>query len=217
MGLTMLLANKPKKFIVAKASADKVFMNKFKLKKQVLIIRAAYFLLLILALAGSSCKSSKKNKDQKSNHPTTTTKGKKEKKEKNSSSEIRGQAGKVIKTARSYIGTSYRYGGTTREGLDCSGLMLLSYQSVEIKLPRNSEAQSKIGHPVSESDLKPGDLLFFSDRKGHKKVTHVGMVTEVKDHQNIKFIHSTTKLGVVENNLKSEIYYPIFLKAVRVL
>ena len=211
----MPLPHNPKRFIIAKGLAGMLFMNKIKVIKQLLIVRTIYFLVLVVALASSGCKSAKKTKDKRANKTHTTTKEKKEKK--SSSKEAQGQASKVIKTARSYIGTSYRFGGTTRAGLDCSGLMLLSFQSVEIKLPRNSEAQSKVGQPVAERDLRPGDLLFFSDRKGHKKVTHVGLVTEVKDEQNIKFIHSTTKLGVVENNLKSEIYYPIFLKAMRVL
>lgn len=188
-------------------------MNKIKLNNQRLIARCAYFLIVALLIGLGACKSSKKNKQSNSGNKTSTAKEKK--KEKSTKAE-RADTEKVIKTARSYIGTSYRYGGTNRAGLDCSGLVQLSFKSIEVALPRNSEEQSKVGSPISIKDIKEGDLVFFTDKKGHKKITHVGLVTEVKDDDNIKFIHSTTKLGVVENNLKSEIYYPIFLKAMRV-
>jgi cell wall-associated NlpC family hydrolase len=64
-------------------------------------------------------------------------------------------------------------------------------------------------------ELKPGDLVFFSKKKGRKKITHVGMVTSVQNRKEIRFIHSSTKLGVVENNLMSNYYQGIFVKARR--
>lgn len=130
---------------------------------------------------------------------------------------VSDKAAKAVKTARSYIGTSYKYGGTNRAGLDCSGLILITYQSIDVALPRNSAQQSTVGKAVAINELIPGDLLFFSERKGVTKISHVGMVTDVVDSDNIKFIHSTTKLGVIENNLKSPVYYPIFIKATRVI
>lgn len=122
---------------------------------------------------------------------------------------------KAISTARTYTGTPYRYGGTTKRGMDCSGLLCVSYQSAGLNLPRTSNAQSKMGKLVKMNELKPGDLVFFSAKKGRKKITHVGMVTEVENRKNIRFIHSSTKLGVVENNLLSTYYKSIFVKARR--
>jgi cell wall-associated NlpC family hydrolase len=121
----------------------------------------------------------------------------------------------AISTARSYTGTPYRYGGTSKRGMDCSGLLCVSYQSAGLSLPRTSAEQSKFGKSVNISELKPGDLVFFSKKRGRKKITHVGMVTTVKKRNDIRFIHSSTKLGVVENNLMSEYYRGIFVKARR--
>lgn len=121
----------------------------------------------------------------------------------------------AIETARSYTGTPYRYGGTSKGGMDCSGLLCVSYKSAGLSLPRTSAEQSKFGKPVKMGELKPGDLVFFSKKKGRKKITHVGMVTSVQNRKEIRFIHSSTKLGVVENNLMSNYYQGIFVKARR--
>jgi len=122
---------------------------------------------------------------------------------------------KTIATARSYTGTPYRYGGTTKRGMDCSGLLCVSYQSAGLSLPRTSAEQSKAGSSVLLQELQPGDLVFFSPRKGRKKITHVGMVTEIRNRSEILFIHASTKLGVVESNLLSSYYKGIFVKARR--
>jgi len=127
------------------------------------------------------------------------------------------KAAKVISAARSYIGTPYKFGGTSRAGLDCSGLMLLSFKEVNVDLPRTSAQQSNIGTAVKFSDLIPGDLVFFTDKKGGSNVTHVGIVSSVKGPRDVKFIHSSTKLGVVENDLYVSYYESILIKARRVL
>ena len=99
--------------------------------------------------------------------------------------------------------------------MDCSGLLCVSYQRAGLDLPRTSSEQSKFGKPVKLNELKPGDLVFFSKKKGRRKITHVGMVTTVKKRDDVRFIHSSTKLGVVENNLMSNYYRGIFVKARR--
>jgi cell wall-associated NlpC family hydrolase len=125
------------------------------------------------------------------------------------------EAQKVIQVARSYIGTPYRYGGTTRKGIDCSGLLCTTFQAVNITLPRPSYEQAEYGQEVRLRDVRPGDLVFFSEKKSSNRVSHAGMVTAVNGPENVTFIHASTSRGVVEDNLYKEYYQKIFVKAVR--
>jgi cell wall-associated NlpC family hydrolase len=126
--------------------------------------------------------------------------------------------GKVISTARTYVGTPYKYGGTTRSGMDCSGLLLNSFKAIQVNLPRSSEAQSKIGVQVKKmNDLEPGDLVFFATGRKKRQITHVGLVTERKGRDQIKFIHASSSLGVVETNIFQEYYEKRFRGARRVI
>ncbi|MTI21437.1 NlpC/P60 family protein, partial [Fulvivirga sp. RKSG066] len=112
---------------------------------------------------------------------------------------------KVINTAKGYIGTPYKWGGTSRSGIDCSGLLCNSFRIANYNLPRTSDAQSKIGKKVKKNKLQPGDLVFFATGKKRRKVTHVGLVTEVKGGK-VKFIHSSSSLGVVISDMDVKYY-----------
>lgn len=122
----------------------------------------------------------------------------------------------VISTARSYTGTPYKYGGTTRAGMDCSALVFHSYYSVGVNMPRVSADQSKVGKKISQRELKRGDLLFFATGRRKNQVTHAGIVTEVAKND-IRFIHSSTSLGVSEDYLSNRYWSKVFLFARRVM
>jgi probable lipoprotein NlpC len=124
---------------------------------------------------------------------------------------------KVVAIARSYTGTPYKYGGTTRNGMDCSGLLMNSFKGIDMDLPRSSADQSKIGKEIKMNDLEPGDLVFFATGKKKRQITHVGLVTEVKGKDNVKFIHASSSLGVVESNIYAEYYQKRFRGARRVI
>lgn len=116
----------------------------------------------------------------------------------------------VVNTARTFIGTPYKWGGTTRAGMDCSGLLINSYSAINYNLPRTSSAQSKVGQKVKRRNLQPGDLVFFATGKRRRKITHVGLVTAVHRGR-VKFIHSSSSLGVVESFLDSDYYRKRFI------
>lgn len=124
-------------------------------------------------------------------------------------------ADKVVRKALSYKGTRYKYGGTSKSGMDCSGLMLTSFKTININLPRTSIDQSRKGIAISNSKIKKGDLLFFKTSRKNR-INHVGLVVSAKG-RDIKFIHSSTSRGVMISSLKEGYWSNAYVKARRVL
>jgi cell wall-associated NlpC family hydrolase len=156
----------------------------------------------------------------KSTSPIVTSKKTDTKKEKLTKSEKRKTnhlAEELIDAAAENIGVKYKYGGTTKAGFDCSGLMYTIFDSNNITLPRNSYQQSKIGvviNPEREQAQK-GDLIFFKTNK-NSQINHVGIVIEVNDDE-IKFIHSSTSKGVIISSTKEPYYKNSLVQLNRVL
>lgn len=164
-----------------------------------------------LSLLMVSCGSSKNVPSSKRSKPkskiVTATK------EKSSSPTI---ADKIVWTAVSYKGTRYKYGGTTNKGMDCSGLIHVSFKKRNIDLPRTSREMYTKGYEIPLRKVERGDLLFFKTARKKGKVNHVGLVTSVKNG-NIHFIHSTSSRGVIVTSLFNKYWKKAFIKAKRVL
>jgi cell wall-associated NlpC family hydrolase len=92
-----------------------------------------------------------------------------------------------LKTAESFVGVPYVWGGTTALGLDCSGFVQQVYRLNGVALPRDADQQAALGRKVDEA--RAGDLLFF----GAESVTHVALATSATE-----FIHAPMTGGVVE-------------------
>lgn len=83
-------------------------------------------------------------------------------------------SGAVLATASQYIGTPYRYGGTTPSGFDCSGYTQHVYAMNGISIPRTADAQMDASTRISASQARPGDLVFFVSGGS---AYHVGIYT----------------------------------------
>jgi len=121
----------------------------------------------------------------------------------------------LIHTASDNLGVTYRGGGTTKAGFDCSGLMYSTFKKFDISLPRSSHEMAAVGQHIDQNEAKKGDLIFFINR-GQKRINHVGMIVEVNGDE-IKFIHSSTQSGVIISSLKESYYDRTFKQINRVI
>lgn len=100
-----------------------------------------------------------------------------------------------------WYGTRYRYGGTTKSGIDCSAFVQAVYLSAfALSLPRTARDQYRQSRIISATEMKTGDLIFFNTTGG---ISHVGIYL-----QNNKFIHASTSYGVTI----SDMFDPYYLK-----
>ena len=168
-------------------------------------------LLLLLLVTFSSCKSSKRVVTKK----TKSTKV--DSRINNSGLTIYNpQADKVVDYALKFDGVRYKYGGTTKKGMDCSGLIVTSFDSENIRLPRTTGDLSTAGDWIDLKQVNKGDLLFFATGKNSRSVNHVGIVTE-STPGNVEFIHASTSNGVMVSNLAEKYWYFAFVQARRIL
>jgi cell wall-associated NlpC family hydrolase len=124
--------------------------------------------------------------------------------------EVKTSPDKRLREAISqFYGANYKYGGTTKDGLDCSGFVMMAFERAGVAVPRTSELQFQQGQKVAPDDLKYGDLVFFNKYCYNKysyatasilsggfapnpQPCHVGIYIG-----NGRFIHSTASQGGV--------------------
>lgn len=105
-----------------------------------------------------------------------------------------------------WTGVKYRLGGLDKKGIDCSGFALLLQKDIYGNtLPRVSRDQANAVKKISQSNLKEGDLIFFSFGGG--VVDHVGVYLN-----NNFFVHASTTRGVIVDDLNLPVYQKAIVK-----
>ncbi len=116
----------------------------------------------------------------------------------------------LVEQAQLFLDTPYLWGGMTKSGIDCSGLVFVVYQRNAVTLPRDADQQFEVGEPVAPEELQAGDLVFFGE--SDDDITHVGMYAG-----NGNIIHASSGSGVVISPLFEGWYKEMYRGARRIL
>jgi probable lipoprotein NlpC len=121
---------------------------------------------------------------------------------------------KLLTAAEACLGTPYKYGGVSRSGLDCSGLVYISFRdAVGVAVPRTTESLFAWAEPIPDAQLRVGDLVFFITSGA--AVSHVGIYTG-----DGRFIHSASEgpvTGVIYSHLDESYWKRTYAGAGRAL
>lgn len=124
-----------------------------------------------------------------------------------------GTVDQIINLAKQQLGKPYIYGAAGPNSFDCSGLTSWLYRSFGYTIQRGAAAQTSNGYSVSKANLRPGDLVFFSNESSGGRVGHVGIY--IGDGQ---IIHaSTPQLGVRTDSLNSSWFINHYMGARRII
>ena len=125
----------------------------------------------------------------------------------------RGDNRALYKEVKSWLGVPYLYGGSSKDGTDCSGFVMQVYKAVfNQKIERNSaQIFYKNCEEIGRDDLRQGDLIFFNTYGEAGRITHVGLY--LKDN---KFVHASSSRGVMVNDLDEKYYRQHYMVSGRV-
>jgi cell wall-associated NlpC family hydrolase len=116
---------------------------------------------------------------------------------------------RLLRQYKEWKGTPYRYGGTSRKGVDCSAFVQNSfYSQLGYKLPRTTRTQIKAGSKIAKSDLKVGDIVFFNTGSNS---LHNGIYIGESE-----FIHASSSKGVTISNLDNQYWQKTYLTSIRI-
>ncbi|MDR2684456.1 MAG: C40 family peptidase [Prevotellaceae bacterium] len=117
-----------------------------------------------------------------------------------------------------FLGTPYRYGGTSVTGFDCSGFMQYIFKNFGLNLQRTATAQYLSHKQIEKAQLRKGDLVFFEGRQRKGKIGHVGMVVSDSIENDVfKFIHASVTNGVIISKSNEPYYSTRYKSACRVI
>lgn len=137
----------------------------------------------------------------------------------------------VRQAVESYVGTPYRYGGVSREGVDCSGLVRAVYLHAGLNLPHSVERQYEMGKKVKRRNLRYGDVIFFNTKPwagaGACVFPCIMLGASVpmvygRTHNGIytgygSFVHAGRSRGVVRERLDNDYWEKRYIEARRYL
>ena len=121
----------------------------------------------------------------------------------------------ILQEVKKYIGTRYRWGGSTKQGVDCSGFVRLIYKKIfGVDLPHKVSYQCSlpIFNRVSLEKLRTGDLIFFSSTEKKRKINHVGIYLADGN-----FAHALRKKGVNISNIDEQHWKSRLISAKRII
>lgn len=116
---------------------------------------------------------------------------------------------RLMKQYREWQKTPYRIGGLSKNGIDCSGFVHITFRKkLGFSIPRTTELQVQAGSTIDRASLRAGDLVFF---KTGMFTNHVGMYL-----YDSKFLHASTSKGVMVSSLKQKYWHQHYWVAKRV-
>lgn len=110
---------------------------------------------------------------------------------------------RVVEVSHQWIGTPYMYAHAEKGiGSDCSGMVMGVFQEAAAKkLPRNSAKQAEFCKKIRESEVLPGDLVFFATGSDPDRISHVGIMIDKE-----KFVHASSSKGTIVSSLHTPYY-----------